>query len=55
MSAESRAGARVTLETVAREAGVSQATASRVLSNGSRVVAPELRERVLDAAGRLRY
>ncbi len=55
MSAESQVGARVTLETVAREAGVSQATASRVLSNGSRVVAPELRDRVLRAARRLRY
>ncbi|CAN5882048.1 LacI family DNA-binding transcriptional regulator [soil metagenome] len=45
----------MTLETVARDAGVALATASRVLSNGSRVVAPALRERVLDAAGRLRY
>lgn len=46
---------RVTLETVARQAGVSLATASRVLSNGQRVVNAELRDRVLLAASELRY
>lgn len=55
MGAGSGPDARITLETVAREAGVSQATASRVLSNGSRVVGPELQERVLRAAASLRY
>ncbi|ACZ20625.1 transcriptional regulator, LacI family [Sanguibacter keddieii DSM 10542] len=46
----------VTLSDVAREAGVSLATASRAI-NGSanRTVRPELRERVLAAAARLRY
>ncbi|WP_210418137.1 LacI family DNA-binding transcriptional regulator [Ruania zhangjianzhongii] len=46
----------VTLSDVAREAGVSLATASRAI-NGSanRTVRPELRERVLAAAGRLGY
>ncbi|WP_265520455.1 LacI family DNA-binding transcriptional regulator [Oerskovia flava] len=46
----------VTLSQVAREAGVSLATASRAI-NGSatRTVSPELRERVLTAAARLRY
>jgi LacI family transcriptional regulator len=46
----------VTLSDVAREAGVSLATASRAI-NGSanRVVRAELRERVLAAATRLRY
>lgn len=45
-----------TLSDVAREAGVSLATASRAL-NGSatRVVGPALRERVLEAAERLGY
>ncbi|MFC0706695.1 LacI family DNA-binding transcriptional regulator [Cellulomonas uda] len=46
----------VTLSDVAREAGVSLATASRAI-NGSptRTVGPELRTRVLAAAERLRY
>ncbi len=46
----------VTLSDVAREAGVSLATASRAI-NGSatRTVRPDLRERVLEAAQRLRY
>jgi len=46
----------VTLSDVAREAGVSLATASRAI-NGSptRTVGPELRARVLAAAERLRY
>ncbi|QGQ18343.1 substrate-binding domain-containing protein [Cellulomonas sp. JZ18] len=46
----------VTLSDVAREAGVSLATASRAI-NGSanRTVRPDLRERVLAAAERLRY
>lgn len=48
--------AGVTLSDVAREAGVSLATASRAI-NGSatRTVRPELRERVLAAAARLHY
>ncbi len=46
----------VTLSDVAREAGVSLATASRAI-NGSanRTVRPDLRDRVLEAAERLRY
>ncbi len=46
----------VTLSDVAREAGVSLATASRAI-NGSanRTVRPELREKVLAAAQRLKY
>lgn len=44
-----------TLYDVAREAGVSLATASRVLNPGSRTVAPGNRERVLSAAKRLGY
>src|SRR5699024_815793 len=43
-----------TLQDVAREAGVSLATASRVLRGTSQVRA-DLRERVLAAAGKLRY
>lgn len=56
MSYPSSVTARVTLSDVAREAGVSLATASRAI-NGSanRTVRPELRERVLAAAARLRY
>jgi LacI family transcriptional regulator len=46
---------RVTLATVALQAGVSLATASRVLSNGHRVVRPDLRERVLRVASELHY
>jgi LacI family transcriptional regulator len=45
----------VTLHDVAAAAGVSLATASRVLGASSRTVAPELRERVVAAAERLRY
>ena len=45
----------ITLEDVARLAGVSMATASRVLSKSPRVVRPELRDKVLAAAARLSY
>jgi LacI family transcriptional regulator len=46
----------VTLEQVAREAGVSLATASRVLNgNGARRVRPHLRDRVLESAAVLDY
>ncbi|WP_028935180.1 LacI family DNA-binding transcriptional regulator [Pseudonocardia spinosispora] len=48
-------GRYVTLAQVASAAKVSLATASRVLSGGERVVRPELRDRVLDAATRLQY
>jgi LacI family transcriptional regulator len=44
-----------TLADVAREAGVSLATASRVLTKGSRNPRPELRDAVLLAARRLNY
>jgi LacI family transcriptional regulator len=44
-----------TLQDVAREAGVSLATASRVLNAGTRRVADEYRDRVLAAAERLDY
>lgn len=45
-----------TLSDVARQAGVSLATASRALNgNGNRRVHPDLRDRVLDAARELRY
>ncbi|MGH3353245.1 MAG: LacI family DNA-binding transcriptional regulator [Nocardioides sp.] len=40
---------------MAREAGVSLATASRALNGSERVVRPELQERVLEAAQRLGY
>ncbi|MER7541722.1 LacI family DNA-binding transcriptional regulator [Actinomadura sp.] len=46
--------AYVTLQDVARDAGVSLATASRVL-NGTSQVRADLRERVLASAGRLSY
>jgi len=45
----------VTLHDVAAAAGVSLATASRVLGGSSRTVAQEYRERVLAAAEQLRY
>lgn len=49
-------GTHVTLEQVARDAGVSLATASRVLNgDGSRKVREELRERVLSSAHALHY
>jgi LacI family transcriptional regulator len=44
-----------TLADVAREAGVSIATASRVLNGGTRRVADEYRDRVLAAAAALHY
>jgi LacI family transcriptional regulator len=44
-----------TLAEVARMAGVSVATASRVLNGGSRRPSPELQERVFQAARRLNY
>jgi LacI family transcriptional regulator len=46
---------RPTLDDVARLAGVSLATASRVLSPGTREPKPDLRNRVLAAAEELRY
>jgi len=49
-----RAGRHVTLAQVADAAKVSLATASRVLNGGGRV-RPDLRDRVLAAAERLRY
>ena len=45
----------VTLHDVAREAGVSLATASRVLNGSTRVVGEALREKVLAAAAHLDY
>lgn len=45
----------VTLVDVARRAGVSLATASRVMNGSDRKVSPELRERVVGAARELRY
>lgn len=52
--ANSRAGS-VTLEDVAREAGVSLATASRVLNGSTRTVAESYRKRVDAAAAKLGY
>lgn len=47
---------RVTLEDVAREAGVSPATVSRVLAGrGARLYVPSTRQRIKDAAKRLGY
>ena len=40
---------------MARAAGVSPATASRVLNGGERVVGPDLRERVLETARGMHY
>ncbi|MEO6997049.1 MAG: LacI family DNA-binding transcriptional regulator [Terracoccus sp.] len=48
-------GSAVTLSDVAREAGVSVATASRALNGSTRVVRPDLAERVSAAARRLDY
>lgn len=53
--AERGASRYPTLAEVAGAAGVSLATASRVLNGGGRVVTTELRDRVLDAARELRY
>jgi LacI family transcriptional regulator len=50
-----RDGEAVTLVDVARRAGVSLATASRVMNGSDRKVSADLRERVLDAARELRY
>lgn len=47
--------AAVTLSEVARRAGVSLATASRVLNGSSRVPAPDIAERVRGAAAELGY
>ncbi|MDN3355718.1 LacI family DNA-binding transcriptional regulator [Actinomadura sp. DC4] len=55
MTEETARTDHVTLDDVARLAGVSMATASRVLSKSPRVVRPELRDRVLAAAERLSY
>jgi LacI family transcriptional regulator len=52
---EVRVTGNATLADVAHEAGVSIATASRVLNGGTRRVAEEYRARVLTAAARLRY
>lgn len=50
-----RAAGPATLAEVARLAGVSLSTASRVLNGSDRTPREELRQRVLAAAGRLRY
>lgn len=50
-----RARRTVTLHDVARRAGVSLATASRVLGGSARQVGDDYRERVLAAASELRY
>lgn len=52
---EDRGGRQITLAEVARVAGVSPATASRVLHGGGRVVRPDLSDRVQQAALALRY
>jgi LacI family transcriptional regulator len=53
--ATKRSPSRATLHDVAREAGVSIATASRALNGSDRVVRPDISARVHDAARRLRY
>lgn len=50
-----RNGGSVTLADVAREAGVSLATASRAINGSVRQVRPDLRDRVLAAARALNY
>jgi len=50
-----RRTAAVTLHDVAREAGVSLATASRALNGSARTVNDEYRQRVLAAALKLSY
>lgn len=50
-----RNGSSVTLADVAREAGVSLATASRAINGSVRQVRPDLRDRVLAAARELNY
>jgi len=45
----------VTIRDVARESGVSVGTVSNVFNDSTRHIRPETRERVLDAARRLRY
>ncbi|TWP33942.1 LacI family DNA-binding transcriptional regulator [Leekyejoonella antrihumi] len=50
-----QSGGSVTLSDVAREAGVSVATASRALNGSSRTVRPDLSARVAAAARRLDY
>jgi len=50
-----RPGSRVTLQDVADQAGVSLATASRVINEGSRRVGPDLAERVRTAVAELGY
>ncbi|MEO5743137.1 MAG: LacI family DNA-binding transcriptional regulator [Terracoccus sp.] len=50
-----QAGAAVTLSGVAREAGVSVATASRALNGSTPTVRPDLAERVVAAAEQLDY
>ena len=46
---------RITINDVAKAAGVSNATVSRVLNNSDYPVSPEIRKRVLEAAKKLRY
>lgn len=48
-------GSHVTLEDVARQAGVSLATASRALNGSERKVREDLRVKVIDAAAKLNY
>lgn len=52
---DERTGRYVTLAQVSEAAQVSLATASRVLNGSGRAVRPGLRDRVLDAARKLRY
>ncbi|MBA8826448.1 LacI family transcriptional regulator [Saccharopolyspora lacisalsi] len=50
-----RAGGKANLNDVAKQAGVSLATASRVLNGSARTVGAELQERVREVAARLDY